>query len=126
VVFVDDLDRCLPASAPEVLESMKLFFDLQGFVFVVGLDRQVVERAIEAKYRPPQAGADGGAGEAPVKGSEYIKKMFQVPFVLPPVSPLQLDEFLRSLDQAGLPDGQREDLRRRVRPHLSFVVTEAA
>jgi hypothetical protein len=125
VVFVDDLDRCLPASALEVLESMKLFFDLEGFVFVVGLDREVVERAIEAKYRPLQAGADGGVVEAPVKGSEYIKKMFQVPFVLPPVSPLQLDDFLRSLDQAGLPDEQRDDLQLRVRPHLSFVITEA-
>lgn len=50
VVFVDDLDRCLPESALEVLESMKLFFDLEGFVFVVGLDRRVVELAIEAKY----------------------------------------------------------------------------
>src|SRR4051794_38472052 len=30
VVFIDDLDRCLPMSALEVLESMKLFFDLEG------------------------------------------------------------------------------------------------
>ena len=32
VVFIDDLDRCLPGSALQVLESMKLFFDLPGFV----------------------------------------------------------------------------------------------
>jgi len=38
VVFVDDLDRCLPQGALDVLEAMKLFFDLEGFVFVVGLD----------------------------------------------------------------------------------------
>ena len=36
VVFIDDLDRCLPANALEVLESMKLFFDMEGFVFVTG------------------------------------------------------------------------------------------
>ena len=36
VVFIDDLDRCLPDKALQVLESMKLFFDLDGFVFVVG------------------------------------------------------------------------------------------
>jgi predicted KAP-like P-loop ATPase len=52
VVFVDDLDRCLPQSALEVLESMKLFFDMQGFVFVVGLDRGVIERSVEVKYQP--------------------------------------------------------------------------
>ena len=50
VVFIDDLDRCLPASALSVLESMKLFFDFEGFVFVVGLDQDVVQRAIGAKY----------------------------------------------------------------------------
>jgi predicted KAP-like P-loop ATPase len=54
VVFVDDLDRCLPESALQVLESMKLFLDLPGFVFVVGLDQEVVEHVIDAKYgRPP-------------------------------------------------------------------------
>ena len=30
VIFVDDLDRCLPAKALEVLESMKVFFDTEG------------------------------------------------------------------------------------------------
>jgi hypothetical protein len=49
VVFVDDLDRCLPGKALDVLESMKLFFDLTGFVFVVGLDEDVIDRAVLAK-----------------------------------------------------------------------------
>jgi hypothetical protein len=123
VVFVDDLDRCLPASALEVLESMKLFFDLEGFVFVVGLDREVVQRAIEVKYRPLPAGTS--AADSPIKGSEYIKKIFQVPFALPPISQRQVDDFLRSLDHAGLPHRQREDLWQRVRRHLDYVITEA-
>lgn len=50
VVFVDDLDRCFPESALQVLESMKLFFDLRGFVFVVGLDKEVVQHVIDLKY----------------------------------------------------------------------------
>ena len=123
VVFIDDLDRCLPTSALEVLESMKLFFDLEGFVFVVGLDREVVQRAIEVKYRPLEAAA--GGVDSPVKGSEYIKKIFQLPFTLPPISVRQVDDFLASLDRAGLPPGQRDDLWKRVRPHLDHVVTEA-
>jgi predicted KAP-like P-loop ATPase len=49
VVFIDDLDRCLPEGALEVLESMKLFFDFDGFVFVVGLDQQVVEWCIDRR-----------------------------------------------------------------------------
>jgi KAP family P-loop domain len=123
VVFIDDLDRCLPTSALQVLESMKLFFDLEGFVFVVGLDREVVQRAIELKYRPLEAAA--GTVDSPVNGSEYIKKVFQLPFTLPPISVRQVDEFLASLADAGLPVEQREDLLKRVRPHLDHVITEA-
>jgi hypothetical protein len=123
VVFIDDLDRCLPTSALEIIESMKLFFDLEGFVFVVGLDREVVQRAIELKYRPLEAAA--GAVGSPVRGSEYIKKIFQVPFSLPQISVRQVDEFLASFAGAGLPAGQWDDLWKRVRPHLDHVITEA-
>jgi predicted KAP-like P-loop ATPase len=55
VVFVDDLDRCLPTSALTVLESMKLFFDMPGFVFVVGMDEQVIERAVSSKFTDGKA-----------------------------------------------------------------------
>ena len=119
VIFVDDLDRCLPANALQVLESMKLFFDLTGFVFVVGLDRRVVELAIEAKY-----GA-GGPAEAPIKGVDYIKKIFQVPFTLPAISRLQLDEFLGTIAPPQISPAQGEDLRKRVRPHLTHLVADA-
>ena len=123
VVFVDDLDRCLPASALQVLESMKLFFDLTGFVFVVGLDRQVVEGAIEAKYG--EGHAAGRPADAPIKGADYIKKIFQVPFTLPPVSPRQLNELLGSIASLDISEKQREDLLERVRPHLAHLVTDA-
>jgi hypothetical protein len=123
VVFIDDLDRCLPNNALQVLESMKLFFDLEGFVFVVGLNREVVQRAIELKYRPLEAAA--GGVDSPVKGSEYIKKIFQLPFTLPLVSVRQVDEFLTTLGDADLSAEQRDDLWKRVRPHLDNVITKA-
>jgi hypothetical protein len=65
-VFVDDLDRCLPENALDVLESMKLFFDMEGFVFVAGLDQSVVERAVALKYPANSTGApvEGTAGAA--------------------------------------------------------------
>ena len=128
VVFVDDLDRCLPLSALEVLESMKLFFDLEGFVFVVGLDQTVIERSIELKYRTPfsldSAGANGegrARAVAPISGAEYVKKIFQVPFGLPRISTDDLLPFFDSLvDNGGLPVAQQKDLRSTVRPHVEF------
>ena len=50
VVFIDDLDRCLPTNALDVLESMKLFFDVEGCIFVVGLDQEIAEKAVAVKY----------------------------------------------------------------------------
>jgi len=148
VVFIDDLDRCLPHAALEVLESMKLFFDLEGFVFVVGLDQSVIERSIEAKYQPttpvvvldrertaeppatgprpsPVSGAAAGPTtgvSAAISGAEYVKKIFQVPFALPRISVDDLEEFFGELlDNAPLEEAQRTHMRDQLGPHLEFL-----
>ena len=125
VVFVDDLDRCLPPNALQVLESMKLFFDLSGFVFVVGLDHAVIRRAIESKYGERGDGEQQAQPGRTVLGAEYIKKIFQVPFTLPPVSIQQLDEFIATFSGTALSDDQADDLAKNVRPHLDFLVGDS-
>lgn len=132
VVFVDDLDRCLPAGALEVLESMKLFFDLHGFVFVVGLDREVVERCIDSRYVIEANGPEGvekvrsQTHRQLIRGSDYLKKIFQVPFSLAPVSYNMLDDLFDSMQQgAGLIDSQKIDMRDTVRPHLNNLFSGA-
>lgn len=132
VVFVDDLDRCLPVNALQVLESMKLFFDLPGFIFVVGLDEDIVDRAIRAKFATEHdpAGQATGTGTEPAEprrlppriGSEYVKKIFQIPYSIPPMLPRQLDELLASMyREASLEQAQLDDLATRVRPYLDYV-----
>jgi KAP-like P-loop domain-containing protein len=137
VVFVDDLDRCLPESALEVLESMKLFFDLRGFIFVVGLDRAVVEYFVEYKYRlenvagrqplasgeQPPAAAAASAERFQITGTDYIKKIFQVPFTLAPVGRGQLDEFLAAVYRDGeLSPAQLDVIKESLVKHLRYLV----
>ena len=134
VVFVDDLDRCLPGNALDVLESMKLFFDLPGFVFVVGLDEDVVERAIRAKFTSLDDRTDASdittseSAATPVSqrlGREYVKKIFQLPYSLPTMMPQQLNQLLESMyGEVVLDDVQLDDLRSRVRPYLQYVAVE--
>jgi hypothetical protein len=131
VVFVDDLDRCLPVNALQVLESMKLFFDLPGFIFVVGLDEDIVDRAIRAKFAAEndRAGAQtmgpepADALRLPQRiGSEYVKKIFQIPYSIPPMLPRQLDDLLASMyREASLEQAQLDDLTKRVRPYLDYL-----
>jgi formylglycine-generating enzyme required for sulfatase activity len=83
VVFVDDLDRCLPDKAVEVLEAIKLFFDVEGCIFVLGIDREVVERGIRIKYKDYELAEEGGA--PPISGARYLEKIVQIPFQLPPI-----------------------------------------
>jgi len=127
VVFVDDLDRCLPESALQVLESMKLFFDFDGFVFVVGLDQRVIERAVELKFAEPRKSGNGERvllqdPQREIRGREYIKKLFQVPFSVPRIGSGDLRPFFEKLvDDSDLPRLQKNDLRKTVLPHIGFI-----
>jgi hypothetical protein len=72
VIFIDDLDRCSPNKALEVLESIKLFLDIEGFAFVIGLSHKTVTQLITQAYQTTG-----------VKGEDYIKKIIQIPIKIP-------------------------------------------
>ena len=70
VLFIDDLDRCLPDVTLEVLEAIKLYLNIPGLIFVVGLDKEVVESIVLNHYEQRGVGQE--------KGLKYLAKMFQV------------------------------------------------
>jgi len=98
VVFVDDLDRCLPEKAIEVLEAIKLFVDAPGCVFMLGLDQDVIARGIEMKYKELGEKKDGdGKGKFTIEGMRYLEKIIQLPFQIPPVEQTDMGEFVEGL-----------------------------
>lgn len=97
VIFVDDLDRCVPEKAVQVLEAIKLFLDVPGAVFVLGLDAEAIERAVQTRYR----------GE--VKAREYLEKIIQLQFMLPPIEEGPMRQYVKSLAPA-LPDPRCEEV----------------
>jgi len=70
VVFIDDLDRCSPNKALEVFESVKVFFDMTGFVFIMGLSQEALNRIIRAKFQT--------MGLSGITPEQYIRKIIQV------------------------------------------------
>ena len=99
IVFVDDLDRCLPEKAIEVLEAIKLFLEVPGVVFVLGMDREVVQRGIEARYGHFFSQHLERHSELPIRGDVYLQKIVQIPFHLPSLAIANLDKFMAGLDK---------------------------
>jgi len=85
VVFIDDLDRCLPDVALQVLEALKLYLNIPDLVFVLGVDHDVINELVVGHYEK--------LGLSPDKSRQYLAKMFQVEI---PIAPLEqkLDAFL--------------------------------
>ena len=68
VVFIDDLDRCRPAKALEILESIKSLFDIPGIIYVIGMSHKSLDLAIKQKY-----------GDS-IRSRDYMKKLIQLQF----------------------------------------------
>ncbi|MEA3309847.1 MAG: SUMF1/EgtB/PvdO family nonheme iron enzyme [Chloroflexota bacterium] len=99
VVFIDDLDRCLPDKAVEVLEAVKLFLDVPGFVFVLGVDRSVIAEGIRVRYQDYATELDG---------ARYLEKIIQIPFKLPPIDAGTVAGYVHEITAGNLPDARCE------------------
>ncbi|MEJ2363854.1 MAG: P-loop NTPase fold protein, partial [Deltaproteobacteria bacterium] len=75
VIFIDDLDRCIPENAITILESIKLYMGESNTVFVLGLEKEIVEKGIHFRYK----------SEIDFSGKDYLEKIIQLPFMIPSV-----------------------------------------
>ncbi|OAD19562.1 KAP P-loop domain-containing protein [Candidatus Thiomargarita nelsonii] len=85
IVFIDDIDRLEPEKALDLLETLKLFLDLKGCVFVLACDYQVIAQGLKQKFN---------LSENDLKG--FFEKMIQVPFNMP-VSQYNAQDFLTTM-----------------------------
>ena len=78
VVLIDDLDRCLPATAIQTLEAIRLFLFVPKTAFVIGADEAMIEYAVRQHF-PDLPVASGPLPYA----RNYLEKLIQVPFRIP-------------------------------------------
>lgn len=71
VVIIDELDRCRPIYAVELLEAAKHLFAVDGIVFVLALNRSELAHSIRSVY---------GVG---FDATGYLRRFFDVDFRLP-------------------------------------------
>jgi len=84
VIFIDDLDRCKPENAISVLESLKLYLDNEYCIFVLGVDRVIIEKGIQLLY----------GDRIEISGREYLDKIIQLSFYIPPIQYEKLNGYL--------------------------------
>lgn len=75
VVFVDDLDRCLPNTAISTLESIRLLLFLKRSAFVVAADNEFIRGAVRVHFE--------GTGITNDVATNYFDKLIQVPLHVP-------------------------------------------
>jgi KAP family P-loop domain len=78
IVLIDDLDRCLPDTAIETLEAIRLFVFTSRTAFVVAADEAMIEYAVR-KHFPDLPDTTGPLTYA----RNYLEKLIQVPFRIP-------------------------------------------
>lgn len=78
VVLIDDLDRCLPDTAIETLEAVRLFVFTDRTAFIVAADEAMIEYSVR-KHFPELPDTTGPRDYA----RNYLEKLIQIPFRIP-------------------------------------------
>ena len=81
VFIIDELDRCRPTFAIELLERVKHLFDVPNLVFAFGINRKELCAALESVY-----------GE--IEASVYLRRFFDMEFLLPEPDTVQFGKGL--------------------------------
>ena len=81
VFIVDELDRCRPTFAIELLERVKHVFDIPNMVFIFGINHDQLGKSIQSVY---------GRIDADV----YLRRFFDFEFTLPAVDSERFCRFL--------------------------------
>jgi KAP family P-loop domain len=71
VIIIDELDRCRPTYAVQLLERIKHLFDVEGVVFILGIDRHQLSHSVKALY--------GSEFDA----AGYLKRFIDIDYNLP-------------------------------------------
>lgn len=83
-IFVDELERCRPIFAIELLEAIKHLFNVKGLVFILGTDRSQLKHTISNIY---------GCG---MDGEGYLRRFIDLDLELPEPNIKKFTEYLQN------------------------------
>ncbi|WP_237388004.1 KAP family P-loop NTPase fold protein [Xenorhabdus sp. Sc-CR9] len=103
IVFIDNIDRCLPNNAIQTLEAMRLFLFLPNTAFVIAADEDMIRTSVSEYFK----------GTSARHHIDYLDKLIQIPIRVPRTGLLEIRSYLFLLHavNAGIDDNLVEDLR---------------
>ncbi|SKC51743.1 KAP family P-loop NTPase fold protein [Ohtaekwangia koreensis] len=72
IFIIDELDRCRPNYAVEVLEQLKHFFSVNGIVFVLSIDKKHLASSVRGFY-----------GSEKINTEEYLRRFIDLEYSIP-------------------------------------------
>lgn len=87
VLFIDNLDRCLPDVAIGTLEAIRLFLFMPRTAFVIAADEDMIRHSVAKHFNDPNAS----------HVRDYLDKVIQVPLRVPQVGAEDLRAYMYSL-----------------------------
>ena len=98
VVYIDDLDRCRPEQVVAVLAALRQLLAFPLFVAVVPIDPRWILKCLAQHHQH----IDGDGESVEAASWDYLDKIFQIPFALPPFDAAAAETFVSHLVQDSL------------------------
>lgn len=89
VILIDDLDRCLPTTAIETLEAIRLFLFAPKSAFVIAADETMIEYSVRQHF-PDLPQASGPFSYT----RNYLEKIIQIPFRIPALGAQEIQTYV--------------------------------
>ncbi|MHA1396042.1 MAG: KAP family P-loop NTPase fold protein [Promethearchaeota archaeon] len=83
VIFIDELDRCSPENSIKLLESIKNYLEVEGCIFVILADDEIIASYINKKYEGTS-----------INGFKYLEKIINFKFRIPETPEQIFHEFI--------------------------------
>ena len=100
VVFVDNLDRCLPKQTIQTLEALRLFLFMDRTAFIIAADEEMVRHSVAEFFKNP--------GDRHI--IDYLDKLIQVPIRLPRLGIQEVRSYLFLQFASASPDISQEKM----------------
>lgn len=102
VIYIDEMDRCLPDTILEIFEAMRLFLFDGKVAFVFGADERQISYAIRQRYSDSIFDVEHKINI----GKEYLEKIIQYPIRIPTMTVSETEMYLTLLFCSKLIDNQ--------------------